>query len=147
MYHLKKSILRAFEALVGALSVLSLAAAVYVLAAQELAEIVRIERFALLNNLLIIERFLTQPAVDFLHANVPTMFMGVDVAPYLIAAAIITLWATCEGEIHRLRVMRWDLEERRREELLAASARARALEAARQAEFERRHPSPPPLVS
>ena len=119
MHYFKKAVLKSFGLIVAALSWLSLTAAVWILAAQELAEIRHLERYALLSDLLTIERFLIAPAAAYLRANAPMTWGGVDLAPYLIAAAIIVLWATCEAELHRLRVMDWDLNQARRAELTA----------------------------
>jgi hypothetical protein len=140
MYLLKKSILKSFGACVAALGLASFAAVVYILAAQGLAEIDHLERYALLHDLVIIEQFLLQPAVSFLHANAPLFYEGLDLAPYLIAVALIVLWATCESERHRLRVMDWDLEaERSAARAAGIAARERARAAARQAELARLH--------
>jgi hypothetical protein len=140
MYLIKKSILKSFEALVVALSGVCLAGAVLVLGAQWLAEIERLERYPLLSDIVLIERWLIDPAAGWLRANAPLTVSGVDLAPYLIAVAIIVLWVSCEGERHRLRVMDWDLEEERaaaRAWRYAAQERARA--AQRQAELARLH--------
>jgi hypothetical protein len=140
MHFLKKSVLTVFTAGVATLSRLSFAAVVYILAAQGLAEIAQLERYALLNNLVLIERFLLQPAVDYLHANLPLIYQGLDLAPYAIASAIIVLWAACEAERERLRVMAWDLAaERAASRAAKAAAQERARAAERQAEVSRVH--------
>ncbi len=110
MYYVKKTILKCFGLCVLALSRASFAAALWIIAAEGLSQLDHLERYALLRDIVIIERFALRPAVAFLHVNAPTFYSGLDLAPYLIAAAIIFFWSACESERHRLKVMNWDLD-------------------------------------
>lgn len=140
MYLIKKTILKSFAAFVLILSRLSLAATVLILAAQGLAEMDHLERYALSNDLVLIVRHLLAPAVKFLHANLPLTVSGLDLAPYLIAVGFIVVWAFAEAERHRLRLLDWDLKEQRKVQLAEkALEKERRREAERRAELARVH--------
>jgi hypothetical protein len=140
MYLIKKPILWSFHFLVAMLSRAVLGAIVLVLAAEGAANVSHVERYALLNNVVVIEKYLEQPANDYLHANVPCVAAGVDFAPYIVVLALLGLWMACESERFRLTLFAWDLEiERRQAVLRRAAKQERARDAARRAEIARLH--------
>ncbi len=140
MHWIKKAILTSFALIVAVISRLALAAAVLILAAQGLAEIQHLSRYALAYDIVQISRHLLAPAVSYLHANIPLVFAGLDLAPYLIAVGFIVVWATAEAERHHLRVLKWDLDEQRKRQVAEKAAeKERRREAARREELRRLH--------
>ncbi len=114
MHSLKVFILKAFGLLVAALGRLTLVGAALVVGAQGLAFVDHVERYAFLKNFLVVERRLEAPAVKVLHANLPCVYGGIDLAPYAIGLVLIVAWILCESELHRLRVTQWRLSEEKK---------------------------------
>jgi hypothetical protein len=140
MYWIKKPILASFQLVVATLSRLVLGAIVLVLAGEGIADLKHVERYALLNNILVIERYVEQPVNDYLHANIPCSVAGVDVAPYLLVLALLGLWTAAESERFRLTLLSWDLEIERRMAVQRRIARRESRrDAARAAEIARLH--------
>jgi class 3 adenylate cyclase len=150
MYLLKKLIVKSFSSVVTVLGRVSMACAVFVLGAQCLGQLHDLKSYTILQNIFDIEQYLEKPVVNLLHANVPTVFGGVECAPYAIFLVFFALWAACEMERHRLAVHVWELtseqkaaevrknaERAEKEAVLAARlAEKEAIEAARKAQKE-----------
>lgn len=130
MYTVKKLILQSFGLVVAFLSRVVLAALVWMIGAQALAMVDHLERYAYLYKALQWERALEKPAVAFLHRNVPSVYGGVDVAPYAIGVGLLVLWILLESERYHLKNLAWRLSESRR------TAQATAEFAQAQAELE-----------
>jgi class 3 adenylate cyclase len=114
MHSLKIFILKAFSLFVAVLGRVSLAVGVLVLGAQGLSLVDHIEQYALLNNFVIVEHHLEAPVIAVIHANVPTVFGGMDVAPLSIGLALLILWILCESELYRLRHSAWTVAEEKK---------------------------------
>lgn len=137
MYLVKKFILTSSGVAVAILGRISLACGAVVLGAQCLAQIGSLQKYAILNNIFIIEQSLEKPVVKILHANVPMLVDGIDIAPYVIFVAFFLLWISCEFELHRLAALAFKLNEERSHALsqkAAAKTEQAARETARQAQ-------------
>lgn len=122
MHHAKAAILKSFRLVVTLLGRTALLALLAVMTAEGLAFVEHLDKYALLENFFLVERYVEKPVTDLLHANVPCVFAGVDVAPYMIAVALLVLWVVCESERYRLRVQAWRLEEERKIALAGKTA-------------------------
>jgi class 3 adenylate cyclase len=125
MHSLKIGILKSFGLFVASLGRLCLVGAIMVIAAQGLGFIDHVEQYTFLRNFINVEHFVEAPVVSLLHANVPCVFGGLDLAPFALGLVLIIVWILCETELHRLRVSTWTLAE---EKKIAAKKRAEARE-------------------
>jgi class 3 adenylate cyclase len=113
MFAAKSLILKTFTAFVTVASRFMLCCLLFVLAGQGLAALDHIDKFPLLKNALSLERIFEKPFTTLLHANVPCVSGGLDLAPYIVAGALLILWIVFETERYRLRGMAWKLEQER----------------------------------
>lgn len=111
IHSLKILILKSFAFLVAVLGRFCLAGAMMVIGAQGLAFMDHADQYAFLKYFLAFEHCLEAPIVSFLHAGVPCVYSGFDLAPVAIATVLIVLWIMCEVELHRLRVSTWTVAQ------------------------------------
>ncbi|MDE2491616.1 MAG: hypothetical protein KGM24_12285 [Elusimicrobia bacterium] len=115
MHHFKKAIVKSFSLVVAVLERSALAAVATMLVAQALPFVADLKRYRLLENVFLIEQHLEKPATALLRANLPLVYGGVDLSPYLIIGALMILWGVCEAERGRLARMLHRIDADRRE--------------------------------